>query len=151
MSALKPGFYRATVEGVPNIPLMVTDELWIGWTTRKVPDTHYGTYGHEVKDITDARPLILLDLGYPLETASLLRRDNFTQIADQIEAQCKPARISEPGLWGVVEASVPFNGRRTHYLHDDTKPGAGVWTSHSGRVAWDSLIDPTLVREGVTS
>lgn len=67
-------------------------------------------------------------------------------VADQIEAQTKPPRIPEPGLWGVVEATVAGIPRRRWVHHEEDR-----WVSDNGipLKAWDELIDPVLVREGV--
>jgi hypothetical protein len=69
-------------------------------------------------------------------------------LADQIEAQIKPPRIPEPGLWGVVEASVLLIGERApacEWVHH--RKG---WMNPSGQFAvWDGLINPVLVRDGV--
>lgn len=74
-------------------------------------------------------------------------------IADQIEAQTKPARIEEPGLWGVVKAGcgtyLPGSGITYNWVKHDR-----YWMSKSFpqlTVHWADLIDPTLIREGVTS
>ena len=151
MSALEPGFYTATVEGVPDILIMITDDGGSGWTTRKVPDTPYGTYGHGPADFTDARPLIVLDLSdrhrreYVLEILRAARHGWTHDVADQIEAQTKPARIPEPGLWGVVEAGGYRWVRYSLAGYDD-------WVDLLGKQnEWDVLIDPTLIREGVES
>jgi len=157
VSALEPGFYMATVEGVPNIPIMITDNSHRGMTTRLVPDSCQGTRGHAPEDITDARPLIVLkglDDAPPDHFPRLvrfLRGGGWDFTADQIEAQTKPARIPEPGLWGVVEASYNDGARCYWTLSPD-----GLW--HSVRppftgatfVDWDHLIDPTLIREGLS-
>ena len=70
-------------------------------------------------------------------------------IADQIEAQTKPARIPEPGLWGVVEASTDQWKQRHEYVRVRTD-GYGDWTFSGGSVNWVGLIDPTLIREGIS-
>ena len=72
-----------------------------------------------------------------------------TQLGRAIEAQIKPARIPEPTLWGVVEAT-RLGWHRGQWVHCD----GDVWRSlrDDGHewVAWTSLVDPTLIREGVT-
>jgi len=73
---------------------------------------------------------------------------SIARIADQIEAQTKPARISEPGLWGVVGARWT-NGLHPHkWIHDETG-----WTTIDAAMAirvstFEHLIDPVLIREG---
>ena len=76
-------------------------------------------------------------------------------IADQIEAQTKPPRIPEPGLWGVVEAEAKgVNGNtvtaRKRWVRDEQG-----WIEVAGngwRVSdFKYLVDPVLVREGVRS
>jgi hypothetical protein len=65
-------------------------------------------------------------------------------IADQIEAQTKPPRIPEPGLWGVVEAARYASTRR--WVHHEEER----WISDTGAILrWEDLRDPVLVREGV--
>jgi hypothetical protein len=69
-----------------------------------------------------------------------------THIADQIEEQTRPARIPEPGIWGIVEASISVDPKRRKYV----RHSAGTWFSMArGLFEWDDLIDPVLVREGV--
>lgn len=73
-------------------------------------------------------------------------------LADQIEAQTKPPRIPEPGLWGVVEAHTRWNSERGHYVRSDLD-GSVEWLRADGRsrTLWSELIDPVLIREGVES
>lgn len=58
-------------------------------------------------------------------------------------------RISEPGLWAVVEASCVHSDVRRHWV----KGGNGNWypvdNDETAPDDWDSLIDPALVRAGV--
>lgn len=69
-------------------------------------------------------------------------------VADQIEAQTKPRRIPEPGLWAVVKADT--KGRSGNGEHINI--GAGWLAASDGKVrTWATLIDPTLVREGVSA
>jgi len=68
-------------------------------------------------------------------------------IADQIEAQTKPPRIPEPGLWGVVDAGAGRIPVRRWVHHEED-----WWVADTGdRVMWGDLEDPILVREGVQS
>ena len=158
MSALEPGrFYKATVEGVPDVVIMITDDYDRGFTARQVPDVPNGTYGHAPEDITDAYPLIVLDLEDPADYAATLRQIGLhtegirlRNIANQIEAQTKPTRIEEPGLWGVVEASSTYLHERLPYIHTE-KYGPWAWTTQGrGSVTWADIIDPTLIREGLS-
>jgi len=61
----------------------------------------------------------------------------------------KPARIDEPGQWGIVEASLTGGGPVFRWVHDGDRwlqiGGGGV------RTGWDTLVDPTLKRDGVES
>lgn len=159
MSALEPGLYRATVRGVADQIIKVVDPESYGATcTVHTPDGK--CVCHEFGKVTDARPLIVLDLdsdearhlvshlqntveNHP-ENLGSVGRAVFTAAANQIIDQTKPARIPEPGLWGVVEA----DGYRWVRFHN----GDYHWGNSGGNAsAWDDLIDPTLIREGVTS
>jgi len=103
--------------------------------------------------IADGRSLVVLDLGdrirreYVLEILRAARHGWTHDIADQIEVQTKPPRIEEPGLWGVVEASFS----PTTDLDDWTRRRQGWHCPAHGFAQWDLLINPTLIREGVTS
>lgn len=58
-----------------------------------------------------------------------------------------PERISQPGLWAVVEARQEGWASRARYVRIDCLDSP--WRTQ-GRVAmWHDLIDPTLVRPGV--
>ena len=114
MNVLAPGFWKATVRGVPDTIVMLTDadqvDPWVSLLTTTTTAVHWRW--HEARHITDARPLITLDLEdhgrvNAANLAQVLREDGYPYLADQIEAQTKPARIPEPGLWGVVEAGSP--------------------------------------------
>ena len=159
MTALTPGLYRATVRGVADTIVLV-DETHMG---------HLGTWGnasscHAPEDhITGARPLIVLDIStwFPHRAAALLKAFDqmslndagaaaFLQdVLEQIEAQSKPARIEEPGLWGVVEASSSTVGTNLWVREGDgwTTLGA-AYSAHVS--AFKHLIDPMLVREGLS-
>jgi len=152
MSVLKPGIYKGKVRGVPTTVLLdcgkhgyyVGDDRWM----RTIP----------VADITDARPLIVLDINAlsARNIAQILRSSGYAGVADQIEAQCQPARIPEPGLWGVVQstrrglpglAPIDTSGRWVRvalsacpWVHEGTQYTA----------EWSDLIDPTLIREGLS-
>jgi len=143
---LKPGLYKATVRGAAGVVVLV-DDMGRGWTDR-VQDN----FCHMPSKITDARPLIVLDLDdrYTYKAAALmghLRRGGYDYVADQIAEQTRPARIPEPGLWGVVSDA---NGNHwTNY--GPNQHSSREWQSESGsRFGWDNLIDPTLIREGIS-
>ena len=99
---------------------------------------------------------ILLDLDdYDAEKFVKFLRERAECIADQIEAQTKPSRIPEPGLWGVVEAQTSAEGQtfftdRIALFRDD-KNLMKPWVCQRGRYAWADLIDPVLIRQGVES
>lgn len=110
-------------------------------------------------DATDVRPLVVLDIDACTNPADALRlianedtvnakRSLLLNIADQIEAQTKPPRIPEPGLWGVVEAGFENNKVRTNWVHHHSGWFRGA--DDCGR-SWSDLIEPTLIREGVES
>jgi hypothetical protein len=69
-------------------------------------------------------------------------------IADQIEAQTRPPRIEEPGLWGVVEArpgeSMPC------CPHEWVRRGDRWHCPVHGYASWDVLVDPVLIRAGLS-
>ena len=155
MSALEPGLYRATVRGVADTIVIVGEDGW-GRSGDRIRADGYCGYEHLPRNITDARPLIVLMVpggGSPRDNhwprlADYLRQGGWDFTADQIEAQTKPARIPEPGLWGVVRAS----------LHEDTTVyswvhirGSRWYTEHHGVAAWDVLVYPTLERDGIES
>ena len=160
MIALAPGLWKATVRGVPDtIVLIQGDGDGDGLSLTTVD----GWWCHPHRTITDARPLITLDIDANslailrhslkrwMDWTSLITEQTATRgLLDQIEAQTKPARIEEPGLWGVVKASTDYDHRRLSYLHDDLEPGMAAWACAAGRIEWSRLIDPTLIREGLS-
>ena len=145
MSTLKPGIYKATVRGVPDKILMV-DNTGMGHAS-----TIYGV--HVGNHITDARPLIVLDLSdWHIPTALVDLRSNKRfptflcgLIADQIEAQTKPPRIEEPMERGaVVMTGGKYQFPYTRYSFSEGGPGN--WIDENGITKrWDDLIDPVLV------
>ena len=157
VSALEPGLYSAIIREEREEVVFV-DDGHMGTTFVAVR----GQFRHLASDITDARPLIVLDLGDPalgitIAALRIATKDRglelhtlaLQNITDQIEAQTKPARIPEPGLWGVVEASVDAFPATIWVRRG---PGSFCrWHSpEHGYAVWDILIDPTLVREGMT-
>lgn len=101
MTDYKPGqIAKATVRGVPDVTVILDgDSDWCS------PTRIAGCYFHGPDDVTDVRPLVVLDLeGFnALALADTFRKMGFGAIARQIEAQTRPA-IEEPkGLGAVVE------------------------------------------------
>jgi len=147
--------YRATVRGVADVTVFIDDNGY-GHHATVIGDSRHSDRSW----ITDARPLIVLDLEYPqiaVRALEMAFRDHtngdartiYRSIADQIEAQTKPARIPEPEKWGVVYARLVNASIWESWLRH---PGEG-WHPIRGGVAtrWDDLIDPVLIREGVES
>jgi hypothetical protein len=81
---------------------------------------------------------------------AFLRRGGWDFTADQIEAQTRPPRIPEPKSGGLVRASlVDCAGAQLWTKFSDL--GVSDWITPYGiRRKWDALIDPTLVREGLS-
>jgi hypothetical protein len=158
MSTYEPGTVAvATVRGVPNVRVLRSggdrESFWIA-PTRTCGDRY-----HADSEVTDIRPLVVLDLDAG-EVAGLMgvlswSADGMVQVhpalcrkvADQIEQQTKPPRIPEPGLWGVVEAGVREHDQRLRWvrLGDNYRPDD---RDEYDRL-WCDLIDPTLVRPGI--
>jgi len=103
--------------------------------------------------IADARPLIVLDLEMAFrDHTNGDARTIYRSIADQIEAQTKPARIPEPSTGSRVTATMGTGYGRFEYLRVRTASMRSWANLGSGHLyTWDALIDPTLIREGVTS
>ena len=173
MSALSPGLYRATVRGIPGESIvMVGDDPNAAFSL--APDSAV----RRCYVFTDARPLVTLDLENPGEFVHILRgvgiegdrnhraadgtwvhiingsisAKRLGIIADQIEAQTKPARIPEPGLWGVVEAVVQGDDEPDHFARIPKGGSVYHWVRISDGLNyhWDDLIDPTLIRDGLS-
>ena len=147
----------ATVKGKPNVRVMRSAPFrnTPNWASSVSVD---GNWWFRDDEVTDVRPLVVLDLDeQPFPKSGLeefLRNLRYGTIAkdwlaDQIEAQTKPPRIPEPGLWGVVEAKYGDTPVRTFVRERDgwsslTNPGrAGVMCD------WDRLVDPVLIRDGI--
>jgi len=162
VSALEPGLYSAIIREEREEVVFV-DDGHMGTTFVAVR----GQFRHLASDITDARPLIVLDLGDPalgitIAALRIATKDRglelhtlaLQNITDQIEAQTKPARIPEPGLWGVVEAALigTSGAQRFTFINGSPTTAYGWLCNDSGQGhRWDRLIDPTLIREGVAS
>lgn len=152
----------ATVRGVPNVRVMLavpgSAMPWIGNA-----DDGRGTYWHTDQQVTDVRPLVVLDLAAPAyggaaRVVEALRRcptrDSVSlALADQIEAQTKPPAPRFP-----LGAKVRFNGEITssdawakrrderhlgivvdHFSHNDVRVYDTVehdwWQCDEGRLA----------------
>jgi len=163
MSTLEPGIYRATVRGVPDQVVMF-DRSDTQPHVRSI-DAVGGNYWHEVDSITDARPLIVLDLDDPAEFVTALVGTSsgnpadtdsddmrLYALANMIREQTKPARIPEPGLHGVVEAKSPRWDQVPQWTRYTTGDGnREQWIATNGETAaWRNLIDPVLIRDGLS-
>ena len=168
MVAYEPGTVAvATVRGKKGVRVFRTasarNDAYSVWR-HPVVDGHHSSYPC---DVTDIRPLVVLDpdedlavwrtaeglvpslrryakgLGSGHPAGSYLLRT----IADRIEAQTKPPRIPEPGLWGVVEASCPCDEERVQFV----QWSGGSWRDRGVDAHyWGELINPTLIRDGVS-
>lgn len=160
MTALRPGLYRATVRGLSDQIGMVQDEDGDFLTMQAAG----GWWCHPAHFITDARPLIVLDIDnwLPGRVEALPRwirnqaalsfgidEEFAADIADQIEAQTRPPRIPEPGLWGVVEAALDGNAERMHFVRGTLTLRAWLCNEDASSNRWDNLIDPVLIRPGI--
>jgi hypothetical protein len=100
--------------------------------------------------VTDARPLIVLDLSVFISDAQLLADLraphvwDLNQIADQIEAQTKPARIPEPGHIGSLVTCAALGSRAVCvWTKYSEVTGTRNWISPGGvRREWDELDNP---------
>lgn len=165
MTVYEPGTVAvATVRGVPNVRVMsYTFEDVVGWASATEAG---GEVDHADHVVTDVRPLVVLDhshIGDALAALqNILSSDRVMltdhvyalhELAQQIEAQTKPPRIPEPGLWGVVEAGHKHLGpeRRSEFVRVYTE-GVVQWVDRSSEAdwcLWNDLIDPTLIRDGI--
>jgi hypothetical protein len=154
VSTYEPGTVAvATIDGEQVRVSRFRDE---GWMLLTDPDYFWPDDGNA--PVTDVRPLVVLDLdgGEAKELADYLSGvDMHLSIGDrlnisrQILQQTKPPRILEPGLWGIVTAREENAITEHDWVHLPT----GAWASLGGSrlSTWRNLIDPTLIREGVSS
>ena len=141
----------ATVRGVPDVLVMHHGDTW-GWTSSVYAG---GSLGHPDEQVTDVRPLVVLDPAeFPAFSGvdSMLRRtsvglnDAYTellhQIADEWERQTKPPRMAEPGWGERVTALLGAGCPREVWIHR----ADGCWENGCGAaMRWDLLIDPEPV------
>lgn len=146
MSDYEPGTVAVatvrSVEGVRVVRVPRRDELvWMQITERYA--------WHESADVTDVRPLVVLDLPQPGElgitpygTVMCLRQaakaigaKHLDDIADQIEAQTRPPKPDEPtGLGAVVKDR---NDDRWVRAGNDWTPGKDPWRGVDGEhIGW---------------
>lgn len=111
--------------------------------------------------IREYRPLVVLDPDGP--SANALRMHMGTALAGmsmetfrQMLREFAEPKLSEPGTWGVVEAGCVHDRRRQNWVHH---PDGNWWPALDySKIPertpmpddWGSLIDPVVVREGVT-
>lgn len=114
------------------------------------------------------RHTVELEIIYPVVTVKVLRQvgeyiremkmggasvedDQIADwLADEIEAQTKPSRIPEPS-WGATIRERNGAGFPWTRFSDSESHDAGDWINHDGvRAQWTNLIDPVLVREGLS-
>jgi hypothetical protein len=163
---LTPGLYRAAVRGIPGKSIvMVGANDNQGFSLAPDGDVR------RCYVFTDARPLVTLDLENPAEMVHILRgvgiegernhraadgtwahiingsinAKRLSIIADQIEAQTKPARIPEPGFGETVLASQVGEcdgSDRTWVRFSIDRLGWIDWLGHIR--AWSDLENPVL-------
>ena len=155
----------ATVRGVPNVRVVLTSGTMQAGNYWVSVEYVEGCRMHAAENVTDVRPLVVLDLDqvsahlHPNELARgvvpAMLRDTESiaarKIAEQIEAQTKPPRIPEPGPWGVVQASVETHGdQRGRFVRDGDDP-SGHWEciDWPGTYGWTHLVDPVEIRAGI--
>ena len=170
MSTYEPGTVAvATVRGVPNVRVVAhygTSEPRLRWFTNDERAQGSAGDGWHMYDVTDIRPLVVLDLEDPKFTVAALRdtlpekaRDHdrlnieVLRLARQIEAQTKPPRIPEPG-WGmrvVARVKGRDNDDYREFVHAYRSASIGtVWTDEVGfHASWSDLIDPSLVSDDI--
>jgi len=154
MTNLTPGLYKATIDG-DDVPILV-DESHAHTLDGRTIHRSRGDILH------NARPAIAIDL-CGLEPTLMLRemreglpvRDSLAwpKIIDQIEAQTKPPRIPEPTLYGAVSARLSDESSEVLMFVRIHGSGSRVsrWIcEEDGSIrAWNELIEPTLIREGI--
>ena len=85
------------------------------------------------------------------EQLGFVGRDVYTNVADQIEAQTKPARIEEPKDIGSGVRASSSQHREVIRWTKYNLAEVNNWIAINGiRRSWDQLIDPVLIREGLS-
>jgi hypothetical protein len=182
MSDYAPGTVAiATVNGTKGVKVFRYRDVYghNRWDSQE-PIMGSGSFSvvvHDDKDVTDIKPLVVLDLGHhpamyvhalrwvehqsgqgePFVPSPANERNDACWMADQIEAQTKPPRIPEPGLWGVVSARLTEECQAENckgplagdFIHSTDGSWRNADTGFG--VVWLELDSPTLVREGVQS
>lgn len=163
MNAYKPGTVAvATVRGVPNVRVMrreLSDSPYEWQSARSIA----AMFAHHDREVTDVRPLVVLDLDDPAKYVRALHATfpeasadwddddaRNLKIADQIEAQTRPPKPAEPtGLGAVVEDA---EGGHWVYLAK-TRASTRCWRKY-GVDRWAGYEDINAVRvlsEGVSN
>lgn len=157
---LEPGrVYRVTVRGETNVLVIARSD---GTVTTSEPLGGYWSHGAD--EITDARPLITLDLRDPADAVREIRAvadaarhicewEVVDIIADQIEAQTKPPRIPEPDQIGaLVKASQVGECDGSDRVWVRFSYGTDCWIDSLSHIrSWSDLADPELYPFGATS
>lgn len=167
--------FKATVRGVDDVYLLELGYKPYGYVSTKEVE---GSLFHQERHVTNLRhvrvvkegQIVLdlaieerkefadwLDIGSPTELATVPGARIAVKVAEQIEAQTKPERMTEPkGFGAAVEASVkePWpdvpQPLEIHWLVQVKRDGETLWQSdHGFHYSWDDLKDPKPIREGV--
>ena len=154
MTDQKPGIYKAMVRGIPGESIVISGKGEMGRANTYTINPEGNIRACYVVD--EARPLLVLDLAgvtSPEGAVDHLRgcsnRDGYCLtkiIADQIEAQIEKPRMSEPGMWAVVQANTADTHRVKEYVHYP-EGWSPVLAYHPLR--WDELTNPTIIRHGL--
>jgi hypothetical protein len=166
MSDYEPGTVaEATVRGVKGVRVFRRYSPDTGirdWAYNPDPvrGLNYSCDSDAGNVVTDIRPLVVLDPEDYSQIRGLIQGSSYlgpgamtrplTEAIQQVLRKMAETRIPEPGLWGVVEAGAaregsPLRGRRTWVRHS-----RGWVDTTALTYDWDSLIDPVLIREGLS-
>ena len=154
MSTYEPGTVAlATVNGEPGRRVVLDPNG--DWFTCDGGDLVWGGGSEfaERLELSDVRPLVVLDIGSPRELAKVLRRDKYDHLADQIEAQTRPPKPEEPtGLGAVVEvAHGVYQWARAVRIGNGFAPWFYTDSSGNGGTRkWDDLNVTRVLSEGVS-